>query len=165
MAQPYLKLVVAYSANRVIGRDNDLPWRLPADLAHFKRTTMGQPILMGRKTWESLGRALPGRANYVISRDPDYVAEGARVFSSLSSALAACQSELTACIIGGAQIFKDALPLADEIVATEIHADIDGDVFFPMPPEQEWVEHERLPQPEENGYRYDFVVYRRRQAA
>src|SRR5690606_27079294 len=115
MAQPYIKLVVAYSTNRVIGRDNDLPWRLPGDLAHFKRSTMGQPIVMGRKTWESLGRPLPGRPNLVISRDPAYAAEGARTFTSLAQALAACEGEATACVIGGAQIFKEALPLADEI--------------------------------------------------
>lgn len=161
MAQPYMKLVVAYSENRVIGRDNDLPWRLPADLAHFKRTTMGQPILMGRKTWESLGRPLPGRPNLVISRDPNYAATGARVFTSLSAAMAACEGEPRVCVIGGAQIFADALPVADEIVATEIHAHIEGDVFFPELAGQEWQEHERHPQPEENGYRYDFVVYRR----
>lgn len=162
MAQPCITLVVAYSSNRVIGRDNDLPWRLPADLAHFKRTTMGKPIVMGRKTWESLGRPLPGRPNFVISRNPDYVAEGARVFTSLSAALGACEGEATVCVIGGAQIFEDALPLADEIVATEIHADIDGDVFFPALTEQQWYEHERQTQPEQNGYQYDFVVYRRR---
>ena len=161
MAQPYIKLVVAYSTNRVIGRDNDLPWRLPGDLAHFKRSTMGQPIVMGRKTWESLGRPLPGRPNLVISRDPAYAAEGARTFTSLAQALAACEGEATACVIGGAQIFKEALPLADEIIATEIHATVDGDVFFPVLPAHEWQEKERRPQPEENGYRYDFVVYRR----
>lgn len=159
MAQPYIKLVVAYSENRVIGRDNDLPWRLPSDLAHFKRTTMGQPIIMGRKTWESLGRPLPGRPNLVISRNTDYAAQGASVFASLADALAACESHESVCVIGGAQIFADALPLADEIVATEIHAQIEGDVFFPVLSQDEWDEKERLPQPEENGYRYDFVVY------
>jgi len=161
MAHPHIKLVVAYSANRVIGRDNDLPWRLPADLAHFKRTTMGLPILMGRKTWESLGRPLPGRPNLVISRDPGYIAEGAQVFTSLAAALAACNNEVTVCVIGGAQIFEEALPLAHEIVATEIHANIEGDVFFPALPAQQWKEQQRRPQPEENGYRYDFVVYER----
>src|SRR5690606_22347407 len=159
MAQPYIKLVVAYSSNRVIGRDNDLPWRLPSDLAHFKRMTMGQPILMGRKTWESLGRPLPGRPNLVISRNAGYVAEGASVFTSLADALAACQDEASVCVIGGAQIFADALPLADEVIATEIHAHVDGDVFFPTLPAGQWHETERLPQPEENGYRYDFVTY------
>lgn len=159
MAPPYIKLVVAYSKNRVIGRDNDLPWRLPSDLAHFKRTTMGQPIVMGRKTWESLGRPLPGRPNLVISRNAGYTAQGARVFASLAQALAACPEEDSVCVIGGAQIFADALPLADEIIATEIHADVDGDVYFPPLPADAWVEKERLPQPEENGFQYDFVTY------
>lgn len=161
MAQPHIKLVVAYSENRVIGRDNDLPWRLPSDLAHFKRTTMGQPIIMGRKTWESLGRPLPGRPNLVISRNTDYVAQGASVFASFADALAACEDQPSVCVIGGAQIFSDALPLADEVVATEIHAQVEGDVFFPLLPGDEWDEQERQPQPEENGYQYDFVVYGR----
>jgi len=161
MAQPYIKLVVAYSSNRVIGRDNDLPWRLPKDLAHFKRATMGQPIVMGRKTWESLGRPLPGRPNLVISRDSNYSAEGAQVFTSLADALNACKESESVCVIGGAQIFAEALPLANEIIATEIRAEVDGDVHFPPLPAGAWHEHERQPQPEENGYRYDFVSYRR----
>lgn len=162
MTQVRIKFVVAYSDNRVIGRDNALPWRLPSDLAHFKRNTMGQPIIMGRKTWESLGRPLPGRPNLVISRDPEFSAQGATVFSSLDAALASCPPGGTACIIGGAQIFEQALPLADEIVATEVHAQVEGDVFFPPLPQSEWEEAERLAQPEENGYRFDFVVYRRK---
>ena len=165
MTQPRIKFVVAYSDNRTIGRDNALPWRLPSDLAHFKRNTMGQPIIMGRKTWESLGRPLPGRPNLVISRDAAYNAPGATVFPSLHAALASCSSETPVCIIGGAQIFQQALPQADEIIATEVHADVDGDVFFPPLPPSEWTEIERQPQPEENGYSFDFVVYRRRPAA
>ncbi len=165
MSQPYVRFVVAYSANRAIGRGNQLPWRLPSDLAHFKRRTMGQPILMGRKTWESLGRPLPGRPNLVISRDPTYVAEGAQVFPTLEDALAACQGQASVCVIGGAQIFTDALPIADEIIATEIRANIEGDVFFPALPSTEWHETERLPQPAENGLDFDFVTYRRREAA
>lgn len=162
MSQPRIKFVVAYSDNRAIGRDNALPWRLPSDLAHFKRNTMGQPIIMGRKTWESLGRPLPGRPNLVISRDPGFSAQGATVFTSLRAALDNCPPETPACIIGGAQIFEHALPLADEIIATEVHAHVDGDVFFPPLPASEWEETERLAQPEENGYSFDFVVYRRR---
>src|SRR5690606_24231623 len=117
----------AYSSNRVIGRDNTLPWRLPSDLAHFKRTTLGHPIIMGRNTWESLGRPLPGRPNLVVSRNPDYAPEGATAFTTLAAALAACSTADTACIIGGEQLFRHALDLADEILATEIHANIDGD--------------------------------------
>src|SRR5690554_5083866 len=126
-ARPLLQIVVAYARNRVIGRDNDLPWRLPSDLAHFKRVTMGCPIIMGRKTWESLGRPLPGRLNVVISRNPAYQAEGATLCTNLKEALHACGDAPRACIIGGEQLFRDALPAVDEIIATEIHADIEGD--------------------------------------
>jgi len=156
-----LTLVVAYSENRAIGRDNALPWRLPGDLAHFKRTTLGHPILMGRKTWESLGRPLPGRLNVVISRDPAYRAEGARVTRSLDDAIRACDGAAQAFVIGGAQIFEQALPRAQCIVATEIHAPVEGDTFFPGLPDSRWREISREPQPEENGYAYDFVVYER----
>jgi dihydrofolate reductase len=155
---PSLTLVVAYSDNRVIGRDNTLPWKLPGDLAHFKRTTLGSPIIMGRKTWESLGRPLPGRTNIVVSRDVDYAAPGATVVTSLQDAAALCQDVTDAYIIGGAQIYALALPLAQRIIATEVHAQVEGDAFFPVLGSQ-WQEQSREPQPEENGYTYDFVVY------
>ena len=161
MSRPIIQLVVAYSDNRVIGRDNALPWRLPADLAHFKRVTLGHPIVMGRKTWESLGRPLPGRPNLVISRDPNYAAPGATVHTSLDAALDACGDTPRISVIGGEQIFLHALPLADEIVATEVHADIKGDTFFPPIDASLWQERERAPQPEENGLAFDFVVYER----
>lgn len=160
--QPLIQIVVAYSSNRVIGRDNGLPWRLPGDLAHFKRSTMGCPIIMGRKTWESLGRPLPGRLNVVISRNAGYVATGATVCTRLEDALAACADTPRACIIGGEQLFRMALPITDEIIATEIHAGIDGDTFFPELADDEWEEVLREPQPEENGLRYDFVTLRRK---
>ncbi len=159
--RPHIKCVVAYSRNRVIGKDNALPWHLPADLQHFKRNTLGQPIIMGRKTWDSLGRPLPGRRNIVISRDPRKKLAGAEVFTALDEALLACQNEPVVCIIGGAQIFTEALPLVQELIATEVNADIEGDVFFPELDPSEWQEAARLPQPEENGYTYDFVTYRR----
>jgi dihydrofolate reductase len=155
-------MVVAYARNRVIGRDNQLPWRLPGDLAHFKRSTMGCPIIMGRKTWESLGRPLPGRLNVVISRNAGYQAEGGTVCTSLEDALRACAQTPRACIIGGEQLFRMALPITDEIIATEIHADIEGDTFFPEVDPAEWEEVDRMPQPEENGLRYDFVTLRRK---
>lgn len=164
MPPPVVKIVVAYSDNRAIGRDNALPWKLPSDLAHFKRTTLGHPIIMGRHTWESLGRPLPGRRNIVISRQADYTAIGATVFGSLPEALAACQGESSVCIIGGAQIYAQALQYAHEIVATEVHADVDGDAFFPAPEPQQWEETERQAQAAENGYSFDFVQYRRRLA-
>jgi len=160
-AAPVLTLVVAYARNRVIGRDNALPWKLPGDLAHFKRTTLGHPIVMGRKTWESLGRPLPGRRNIVISRDAGYVAGGAEVVGSLPAALAACADVAQVCVIGGAQIYAAALPLADRIVATEVQADVQGDAWFPELPAGAWREVSRQGQPGENGYEYDFVEYER----
>lgn len=159
---PLLQIVVAYANNRVIGRENTLPWRLPGDLAHFKRSTMGCPIIMGRKTWESLGRPLPGRLNVVISRDRNLVAPGATVCTSLDEAMRLCADAPRVCLIGGEQLFRLGLPMADEIIATEIHADIEGDTWFPELPPGEWEEVERLPQPEENGLCYDFVKLRRR---
>jgi len=153
-----IRMVVAYTRNRCIGRDNAMPWHLPKDLAHFKAATMGMPIIMGRKTWESIGRPLPGRPNFVISRNPQFEPEGVTVFPSLDEALAACSDYDKACIIGGEQIFTLGLSVADEIIATEIHADLEGDTFFPQLPSG-WVETERLPQPEENGFSYDFVTY------
>lgn len=162
MAGPLKQIVVAYARNRVIGRDNDLPWRLPGDLAHFKRTTLGCPIIMGRKTWESLGRPLPGRMNVVVSRNADYQAPGATVCGSLSEALATCSDAPRVCIIGGEQLFREALSSVEEIIATEIGADVEGDTFFPELAPTEWEEVERLPQPEENGLQYDFVTLRRK---
>lgn len=160
---PVIRIVVAYASNRCIGRDNDMPWHLPSDLAHFKRVTFGHPIVMGRKTWESLGRPLPGRPNLVISRDPSYQADGATVYPSLEAAMAAAQQLNTdmVCIIGGAQIFTAGLAIADELIATEIHAEFEGDTFFPELDAQQWQEVARQPQPIENGYHYDFVRYDR----
>jgi len=157
-----ITLVVAYAANRTIGRDNGLPWRLPGDLAHFKRTTLGRPIIMGRKTWESLGRPLPGRRNIVVSRDAAYAAAGAEVFTSLQQAFDACAADDTVCVIGGAQIYEQALPYATHIEATEIKRDVQGDAWFVALPEQVWEETRREQQPDENGWSYDFVSYRRR---
>src|SRR5690554_6255848 len=159
---PLIQIVVAYARNRVIGRDNGLPWRLPADLAHFKRNTLGKPIIMGRKTWESLGRPLPGRLNIVISRNKAYAATGATVVASLQEALACCEAAdaAHACVIGGQAIFAAALPVANTVIATEIHAEIEGDTWFPSLPAG-WRETRREPQPEENGLRYDFVTYER----
>lgn len=161
MNKPLIRLVVAYSSNRCIGKNNDLPWRLPKDLAHFKSVTLGHPIVMGRKTWESIGaKALPGRPNAIISRQKDYPAPGAMLYESLNDALAAFSEYDVICIIGGEQIFTHSLALADELIATEVQAEVDGDTFFPILPSG-WIETERLAQPEENGYKYDFVTYKR----
>ena len=156
-----IRLVVAYTTNRCIGKDNAMPWHLPKDLAHFKASTMGMPIIMGRKTWDSIGRALPGRPNLIISRNTHFEAPGATVFEHLDQALAACAHYPMVSIIGGQQIFALALPLADEVVATEIHQHIEGDTFFPELDPSQWVESKREPQPEENGLQYDFVYYQR----
>lgn len=156
-----LTLIVAYSTNRAIGRDNALPWKLPGDLAHFKRSTLGHPIVMGRKTWDSLGRPLPGRANIVISRNPAFEAAGATVVPTLEAAIAACGDSAEAFVIGGAQIYTQALAMASRILATEVHAEVEGDAFFPLLPGFQWRETAREAQPEENGYRYDFVTYER----
>ncbi|MVW70228.1 MULTISPECIES: dihydrofolate reductase [unclassified Bordetella] len=159
---PTLTLVVAYSDNRVIGRDNALPWKLPGDLAHFKRTTLGSPIIMGRKTWESLGRPLPGRTNVVVTRNADYEAPGAVVATTLQAAIDACGNVPHAYVIGGAQIYEQAIPLAQRVIATEVRAHVEGDAFFPGLAAAHWRETSREPQPEENGYHYEFVVYERR---
>lgn len=162
MPSSLIRVVVAYTTGRVIGRDGGMPWHLPSDLAHFKRSTLGHPIIMGRKTWASLGRPLPGRRNIVLSRQPGFEAGGAEILPSLQAALDACREAPIVCIIGGEQLFRAALPLAQEVIATEIHADIEGDTWFPeLPASAQWREIEREPQPAENGLRFDFVTYRR----
>ena len=128
---PRVNLIAALGRNRAIGRDNALLWKLPADLAHFKKVTLGHPIVMGRKTWESLGRALPGRRNIVVSRDQDYVASGAEVCGSLHAALLLCADAPEVWVIGGAQIYAQALPLAHRMWLTEVHDEPEADAFFP----------------------------------
>ncbi len=125
-------LIVARARNGVIGRDNTLPWRLPADLAFFKRTTMGAPIVMGRKTWQSIGRSLPGRTNIVVSRTLTEAPAGVIVVPDLPSAFAAAAPADEAFVIGGAQLYADALPQADRIYVTEVDADVEGDTKFPV---------------------------------
>ena len=157
-----LKLIVAYAKNRTIGRDNTLPWKLPGDLAHFKRTTLGCPILMGRKTWDSLGRPLPGRKNIVITRDLSKAVAGVHFVSSLASALDLVRDAEQVFVIGGAQIYQEALPLADSVIATEVQAEIEGDAFFAPLDASIWTECSRTAQPAENGIAYDIVEYQRR---
>ncbi|MCC7443001.1 MAG: dihydrofolate reductase [Bdellovibrionales bacterium] len=133
---PKIALVAAMSENRVIGRDNALPWRLPQDLRRFKELTIGQPVLLGRKTFESIGRLLPGREHLIISRRPGYVVSGASVHTSLENALAAVPgSNPWVYVIGGGEVYRQALPLADRIHLTLVHARIEGDAWFPeIPP-------------------------------
>lgn len=161
MTSNRLNLIVAYARNRTIGLDNTLPWKLPGDLAFFKRTTMGCPIIMGRKTWQSIGRPLPGRLNVVVTRDEKAQFEGATCVQSIEKALALTKSMPEVFVIGGAQLYADVLPKVDRIVATEIDQDIHGDAFFaPLDPAK-WRETSRAPQAEENGLTYAFVTYER----
>lgn len=162
MTQPIIQIVVAYSQNRVIGHEGDLPWQLPSDLAHFRQVTLGYPVIMGRKTWESIGRPLPGRRNLVVSQQKDLTLTGATVHPSLDAALQACDKVERISIIGGEQIFSLALCVADEIIATEIHANLPGDTWFPELDTNNWVEIERQPQPKENSLCFDYVCYRKR---
>jgi dihydrofolate reductase len=124
-------LVVAMSRNGVIGRNNQLPWRLPADLAFFKRTTMGHPVIMGRRTYESIGKPLPGRLNIVVTHRKDFGAPGCTVVHSMEEAYRAAGDAPEVAIIGGSAIFEEALPRADTVFLTEVDADVEGDVFFP----------------------------------
>ena len=156
-----LHLILARARNGVIGNNNTLPWHLPEDLAHFKRTTLGCPVIMGRKTWDSLPskfRPLPGRLNVVVTRQSDWRADGAVVANSLEAACAACPSESTAWVIGGAELYAQALALASTAVVTEIDADYDGDAFSPhFGPE--WHETGREAHLSSTGLGYSFVTY------
>lgn len=163
MSKPELILIAAVARNGVIGRDNALPWRLKADLAHFKRCTMGSPILMGRKTWESLGRLLPGRRHLVLSRDPNYQVQGLEVFTTPEAAIAAVADSPRLFVIGGAEIYRQMLPFADRLLLTEVDASPDGDAYFPQLPKGEFIEHERIvyPADADNDHPYAFVTYLR----
>lgn len=159
---PHLTIVVAIDAARGIGIDNQLPWRLPEDLAHFKRTTMGHPVIMGRKTFDSIGRALPNRRNIVITRNTGWKHEGVEVAHSLQDALALVK-DVPACIIGGAQIFEEALPLTGRLVVTHIEHTFPCDTFFPHIEPDVWKEVAREShRSETNGFDYAFVTYERR---
>jgi dihydrofolate reductase len=165
-----ISIIVARSTQGVIGRDNELPWRLPADLKHFKSTTLGHPIIMGRNTWESLGRPLPDRRNIVISRTPGFSAEDAETFSSLEDALSACETSDQVFIIGGAQVYEQAIEFADEMIITEVQIDVVGDAHFPEFEEEDWrvtnfEEHPPEPDPKNPGKEFPafaFVTYTRK---
>jgi len=159
----HLALIAALDRNGLIGRDNALPWHLPADLQHFKRTTLGKPIVMGRKTWESLGRPLPGRHNIVLTRDPGYRAEGATVVTSIDAALAAAGDADEVMVIGGAALYATLLPRADRLYLTRIDAAFEGDAWFPEVAPDEWREVAReVHAPDErNPYPYTFVTLER----
>jgi dihydrofolate reductase len=156
-----VSIVVAVARNGAIGKGNALPWKLPRDLQHFKQATLGAPIIMGRKTWDSIGRPLPGRRNIVVTRQPDWAAEGAERAASLASALALVEQAPKVSVIGGAQIYAEALPLADELIVTEVDADFDADAFLPRWDRSAFALVERGEPIDENGVRYRFVKYRR----
>ena len=156
-----LSLIAAVARNGAIGRDNALLWRLPEDLKFFKRTTLGCPVIMGRKTWDSIGRPLPGRRNIVITRNRGWRAEGAEVFHDLDSALAATADTPKVFVIGGGELYAQALPLADELVLTEVDADFEGDTFFPHWDRSAFTEVSRESHTSEAGWAYHFVVRQR----
>jgi len=161
-----ISLIAALASNRTIGKDNELLWHLPEDMRHFRETTRGKPVIMGRKTWESLPesfRPLPGRHNIVVSRDPAYQASGATLASSLADAVAQAADADEVFVIGGAQLYRQALPLASRLYLTEIEQDFDGDVFFPEVPPQDWEEISREPSQGTSGQQFSFVVYQRRE--
>lgn len=160
---PELVIIAAVARNGVIGRDNGLPWKLRKDLQHFRALTMGSPVLMGRKTWESLGRPLPGRRNIVISRDPGCRPAGAERVGSLQAALELARDARTVFVIGGAQLYSHALPIAQRLALTEIDTEVDGDTCFPTWPRDSFreISREHHPADAENQHSFDFVEYLR----
>jgi len=156
-----LSLIAAVARNGAIGKDNALLWRLPEDLKFFKRTTLGCPVIMGRKTWDSIGRPLPGRRNIVITRNTTWRADGAEVFHDLASALAATADVPKVFVIGGGELYAQALPLADELVLTEVDADFVGDTFFPKWDRDAFTETSRESHKSDAGWAYHFVVRQR----
>lgn len=161
MIQSPLTIVVATDAQRGIGIKNSLPWRLKEDMAHFKRTTVGHPVIMGRKTFESIGRPLPNRRNIVITRNPDWQHQDVEAVTSVDAALQLVEG-VPACIIGGAQIYAETLPRTTRLVVTEIARTFNCDAFFPEIDANDWKEVTREQfHSQENGFDYAFVTYER----
>lgn len=158
-----LSIIVAMDERGTIGRQNGLPWRLSADLKHVKAITMGKPIIMGRKTHESIGKPLPGRDNIIISRNPDYRSEGCDVFTAIDEALESCREHTEVVIMGGAELYQQTLPRVSYIYLTEVHAVVEGDVFFPRYNPEQWREISRkdFKADEKNEFDYSFVVLER----
>ena len=159
-----LNLIFARARNGVIGHNNTLPWHLPEDLAHFKATTLGQPVIMGRKTWDSLPvkfRPLPGRMNIVVTRQTDWHSDGAHVVHSVDEALQACPTQAQPWVIGGAELYRLAMPLATRVVVTEIDADYEGDAFAPEL-DASWQEASRTTHVAANGLHYSLVNWVRK---
>lgn len=162
LASPKITLVVATARNGCIGINNDMPWHIPEDFAFFKAYTSGKPVVMGRKTWESLPKKpLPNRRNLVVSRQADYVAVGAEVVTSLQDALQSCAAAPETIIMGGAQIYAQALPLATDLRITEVALDVAGDAFFPSISPHEWQLLERQEHVSSKGIAFAFVHWQR----
>lgn len=163
MKKPEIAIIVAMAKNRTIGVNNTLPWRIPEDLKHFKALTMGHHMIMGRKTFESIGRPLPGRITVVVSRDRNLKIDGCIVAHSLAEALAACASDPEVFVVGGADIYAQALGLTDTLYITEIRQDVAGDAWFPEFDRETWQEvaREKRSQSEPQPLEYHFVTYRR----
>lgn len=159
-----ISLIVAATENNVIGRAGDLPWRLRDDLRRFKELTMGKPIVMGRKTFESIGRSLPGRRNIIVTRQADYIAEGCDVVGSVANAVALADDAPEIMVIGGAEIYRQFLPLTDRIHLTRVHATIDGDTHLPELHEDEWLEtgREARSADADNDFDVTFLTLERR---
>lgn len=157
MSLPLITLVVAMANDRVIGVDNQLPWHLPEDLKHFKAVTLGKPIIMGRKTWDSIGRPLPGRRNIVVTRQADWQAAGAEVVHSLPEALASVGDVAEACVIGGGELFAQALPVAHKMELTLIALDVAGDAWFPQWDEDAWQLQAREAHQREDGLCWSYL--------
>jgi len=164
-----IALIVAMSRNRVIGRNNKLPWYLPEDLKYFKRVTVGKPIIMGRKTFESIGRPLPGRLNIVVTRNAEWSAEGVTAVTDLDQAFARAEAQATidgvdeVMVIGGGHIYEAVLPRADRLYLTQVHAEVAGDAWFPVVDWDQWeeVSREDYSGNEKNPYDYSLVVFDR----
>ncbi len=161
--KPRVSVIAALARNRVIGIENRLPWRLPEDLAHFKALTLNHPVLMGRKTFESLGRPLPGRTNIVITRNADYKPDGCLVADSIPAAIALCKDADELFFIGGAELYAQAIPLADRLYLTEVDIEAKGDAWFPDYDRTAFREASRVTQRGEKSdvFDFDFVLYER----
>lgn len=162
-SEPLIAMIAAVADNGVIGANNALPWHLPEDLKHFKRMTTGKCILMGRKTYESIGKALPGRTNIVLTRDPDWHAQDVKTVSSLEAAIALCHDQQELVIIGGAKVYQQCLEMAGTLYLTQIHKAFEGDTWFPALRAGDWQEVSRdfHPRTESRAFGYSFVQLNR----
>lgn len=159
-----ISIIVAMDKNRAIGVNNTLPWHLPADLKRFKALTMGHHMIMGRKTYESIGKPLPGRTTVIVTRQKDYKADGCKVVHSLNAALEAAREDAEIFVIGGAELFTQALARADRLYVTFIDTEVKGDTFFPQIDPQQWItlEEQAFEPDEKNCYHYRYVTFERR---